>query len=196
MNTPSHIILNLALFSQQEVLQAALPIALGAGLPDAPIFAFYFWTKLVKRQSEHQIWSESYHQPFWQMLIALFHSLPLAFLGLLLSHYFGWEWLRLGFLSMVLHCLLDLPVHNNDAHRHFYPFSNYRFISPLSYWDPNHYGKIVSLVEKLLVVLATIYIFPLIHSSLGQGLLIAVNLLYLASALYSLVARSDLSPQS
>ena len=196
MNTPSHVILNLALFSQQEVLQAALPIAVGAALPDVPIFLFYLWSKFIRRQSEQQIWTESYHQPGWQIAIALFHSLPIALIGLLATHYLGWELLRLGFLSMVLHCLLDFPVHNNDAHRHFYPFSNYRFISPLSYWDPKHYGRIVSLVEKGLVLLATIYIFGIIQSALGQGLLIAVNLIYFASALYSVVAEAKLSAQS
>ena len=196
MNTPSHAILNLALFNQQDLLQAALPIAIGAILPDAPIFVFYFWTKLVRRQSEQQIWSESYDRPFWQSAIALFHSLPLALIGLLTAHFMGWEAMRILCLSMVLHSLLDLPVHNDDAHRHFFPFSNYRFISPLSYWDPQHYGGIVSLVEKLLVLLASIYVFGSLHSWIGKGFLIGVNLLYLSSALYFWLTRPKLSPQS
>lgn len=184
MNTPSHAILNLALFNQQELLHAALPIAIGAILPDAPIFLFYLWTKLIRRQSEHQIWSESYYHPFWQGMVALFHSLPLALIGLLTAHLLGWETVRIVCLSMVLHSVLDLPVHNDDAHRHFFPFSNYRFISPLSYWDPKHHGVAVAWVEKVLVLLASVYIFGGLHSWIGKGLVIAVNLLYLTSSLY------------
>ena len=80
---------------------------------------------------------------------------------------------------MVLHSLLDLPVHNDDAHRHFFPLSNYRFISPISYWDPNHYGGIVSVVELLLVLLATFPVFNLIQSWIGKGLAIAIDLIYI-----------------
>ncbi|HAG83071.1 MAG TPA: hypothetical protein DCL61_18390, partial [Cyanobacteria bacterium UBA12227] len=81
MNTPSHAILNLALISQQSPIQASLPIAIGAILPDAPIFILYFWAKFVLRQPERQIWLETYEQPFWQNWVAMFHSLPLALIG-------------------------------------------------------------------------------------------------------------------
>jgi len=88
------------------------------------------------------------------------------------------------FISMILHSLGDLPVHNDDAHRHFFPFSNYRFISPLSYWDRKHYGSIVSLVEMFLVLLSTYHVFGWVNSYVGKILLILVNGFYLIRTLF------------
>lgn len=179
MNTPSHAIINLFLLGKQSLPQANLSIFLGAILPDIPIFLFYGWAKLIARQSEKQIWSESYYKPLWQTIVAIFHSIPLALLGWLIADYFHWEIVEIFFISLVLHSLGDLPVHNDDAHRHFFPLSNYRFISPISYWDRQHYGAIVSLIELSLVLLATIPVFQILHSAIGKSLLISINIIYL-----------------
>jgi hypothetical protein len=117
-------------------------------------------------------------------VVSLFHSIPLAVIGWLIAYYFGRQNLQILFLSMVLHSLGDLPVHNDDAHRHFFPFSNYRFISPISYWDQNHYGSIVSVVEMLLVMLSSYHVFGFVQSSVGKILLILVNCFYLVGALF------------
>lgn len=178
MNTPSHAILNLVIFHQQLRDQVSPAIIIGAVLPDVPIFVFYLLMKFVYRLSSQQIWSEVYYQPFWQGIVSTFHSLPLALLGVLIAHFWNWHLIEVGLISMVLHSVLDFPVHNNDAHRHFFPLSNYRFISPVSYWDSNHYGAIAALGEILLVLGATIYLLPTTETNWGQGLLIAVNLLY------------------
>ncbi|MDB9377717.1 hypothetical protein [Nodularia sphaerocarpa] len=179
MNTPSHAILNLVIFNQQLRDQASPAILIGAVLPDIPIFVFYLVMKFVYRLPEKQIWSEVYFQPFWQGIVSTFHSLPLALLGVLIAHFWNWRLIEVGLISMVLHSLLDLPVHNNDAHRHFFPLSNYRFISPVSYWDRNHYGVIAALVVLILVFLATIFLFSSTLTNWGKGMLIAVNMFYL-----------------
>jgi hypothetical protein len=174
----------LAILGQNQRPQANLVIVIGAILPDIPIFIFYLWAKFIQRLPESQIWSEAYYQPFWQNIIATFHSIPLALIGWSIAHYWGWKQIEFVFASMVLHSLLDLPVHSEDAHRHFFPFSNYRFISPISYWNPNNYGRIVSFIERLMVLGATFYVFPFVHSYVGKGLLIVVNVIYLLSYLY------------
>lgn len=179
MNTPSHAIINLFLLGKQSLPQANLPIFIGAILPDIPIFLFYGWAKLIVRQSEKQIWSETYYQPFWQNIVVIFHSIPLALAGCLISFYFKWESLEIFFISLVLHSLEDFPVHNDDAHRHFFPLSNYRFISPISYWDRKHHGAIISLIELSLVLLTTIPVFQILHSTIGKTLLICIDVMYL-----------------
>ncbi|MGD1807952.1 hypothetical protein ACP6PL_21310 [Dapis sp. BLCC M126] len=184
MNTPSHAIINLALLTKSQLPQANLAIVIGGILPDIPIFIFYFWAKFIVRLPEAKIWSEAYYQPLIQNLVAIFHSIPLAIIGLLISYYFGWQIMQVICISLVLHSLLDLPVHNDDAHRHFFPFSNYRFISPISYWDPKHYGSIVALIEILLVLLATLRVFPGINSIVGKGLMILVNIFYWSGYFY------------
>lgn len=166
MNTPSHAILNLGLLAKPQQSHFNLLIVFGAILPDIPIFVFYLVAKYIQRLPERQIWSTAYYQPFWQNIVHLFHSIPLALIGLAIARYYGWKPLEIVFLSMVLHSLGDLPVHSDDAHRHFLPFSDYRFI------------------ERSLVLVATVYAFGMVHSYIGKALLIAVNLIYWLSYLY------------
>lgn len=188
MNTPSHAILNLVVLMDQQP-QTVLPIVLGGILPDVPMFVLYFWAKGVRRQSEQQIWAETFWLPFWQNINHTFHSIPLAGIGLTIAHSAGWQVAELLFLSMLLHCLGDLPLHNYDAHRHFLPFSQYRFISPLSYWDPKYHGRTVALVERMLVLVATLYLFPQIDSWTVRILMLLVNGFYLTGQFYRLVSH-------
>ena len=184
MKTPSHAIINLAILGKPQLPQANLIIAIGGILPDIPIFLFYFWAKYIARLPEATIWSKAYYEPSVQNIVALFHSIPLAGIGWLVAYYLGLPSVQILFISMILHSLGDLPVHNDDAHRHFFPFSNYRFISPISYWDRKHYGSIVSLVEMLLVLLSTYRVFGFVNSYIGKTLLILVNCFYLVGALF------------
>jgi len=186
MNTPSHAILNLTVLMQVQP-EAVAPIIGGAVLPDVPMFVMYLWAKQVRQQSEQQIWEETYWTPFWQRINHGFHSIPLQVGGMAVSHLAGWTPLEILFLSAVFHALGDLPIHNHDAHRHFFPFSNYRFISPLSYWDPQHHGKVVALVEKILVLASTIYLLPRVDHWLLQGLMVLFNVTYWTGYFYRIV---------
>ena len=191
MKTPSHYILNIALLGQIIVPKANVAITIGALLPDIPIFIFYFIAKYIYKMPERQIWSKAYYEPFWQNWIAIFHSFPIALTGLLLSFFCHWKLGAITFSSMILHSLLDLPVHNDDAHRHFFPLSNYRFISPLSYWDPKHYGHIVALVELLLVIAVTPLIFNLLLSNITKGLVILIEIFYLVGYIRFYILRNS-----
>lgn len=193
MNTPSHVILNLAILINPQSISQPMPILYGAVLPDIPMFLLYFWAKFIRRLPERQIWTETYYEPFWQNITHTFHSIPLALIGWVVAYYLGWQEIQLIFSSVFLHSLFDLPVHNDDAHRHFLPFSNYRFISPISYWDVKHHGEVVAKVEMLLVLVATLYVFPFFHSYISKSLLIGVNLMYLIRLLRYAVAvqRAD-----
>ena len=184
MKTPSHAIINLAILGRTQHSELNLLIVTGGILPDIPIFLFYFWAKYIARLPEATIWSKAYYEPFVQNIVALFHSIPLAGIGWLIAYYLGLPSVQILFISMILHSLGDLPVHNDDAHRHFFPFSNYRFISPISYWDRKHYGSIVSLVEMLLVLLSTYRVFGFVNSYVGKILLILVNGFYLMGTVF------------
>lgn len=59
-------------------------------------------------------------------------------------------------LSLLLHACADFPLHHDDAHRRFFPFSDYRFSSPVSYWDPRHHGAWGASVELALSAAALI----------------------------------------
>ena len=181
MNTPSHYVLNLVLLGSSIAPKQNLAITIGAILPDLPIFIFYGVSKLIYKLPESEIWGKAYYEPFWQNLVALLHSFPLAIIGLILCFYWKWQTGVVFCLSLIFHSLLDFPVHNDDAHRHFFPFSNYRFISPISYWDPAHYGRIVALIEVLLVLAVTPIAFGFLKSGINKGVIIAIDALYIVS---------------
>ena len=154
MNTPAHAVINLLCLGQQSRAKPWTPILIGAILPDAPMFVFYFVEKVIRGLPEQIIWTQSYHQLHWQNFIDLFNALPLIGLALLSAVWVRSRFSLFLFASMILHVLADLPLHHDDAHRHFFPVSDWRFISPISYWDPSHYGGIVAPLEILAVLVS------------------------------------------
>ena len=152
MQTPGHAVLNLALLGGWAAPSLAVPILAGAVLPDVPIAVLYLRERYVRGLSDERIWSESYQRPFWLNLIHGAHSLPLSLGGGLVALALGVAPLAAFFASVFLHALADFPLHVHDAHRHFLPFSHYRFISPISYWDVRYHGRAVALGEALLVL--------------------------------------------
>ena len=156
MNTPAHVIVSALALGRGQTRKNWLSIIMGALLPDLPMVAFYFYQRLGVGQVDQLIWSQIYFEPHWQQFFDLFNSLPLIAVGTTIALA---RKSRVGaafFLSMALHVALDLPVHREDAHGHFFPFSNWRFESPVSYWDPAHYGFWFGAVEALGVVVGCI----------------------------------------
>lgn len=150
MNTPSHLVLNLCVLGHRESSSAVVPVAVGAVLPDAPMFFFYCVEKLWLGVPEQVIWSSRYFDPTWQDFFDVFNSLPIMAVGIGIALLARRRWWTLLFASMILHVLLDLPLHHEDAHRHFFPLSDWRFASPVSYWNPAHYGTVAAPLEALL----------------------------------------------
>jgi hypothetical protein len=149
MHTPGHALLNLATLGSIVGHEGA--VLLGALIPDLPILVLYTYERL-RGTPEETIWSVCYQRPLWLGIVHGAHSIPLAAIAVAVSWLAGMPGLAAFFASVLLHAMADLPVHAIDAHRHFLPFSQYRFVSPLSYWDPRFHGKQVALVEALLVL--------------------------------------------
>ena len=147
MNTPTHVLMNSALLSDRTRSAHWQPIVFGAALPDLPMVGFYIYQRLFAGRSEADIWNHLYFDAAWQIFFDLFNSIPIAFVGLLVAGWFGRRAWRLLFASVLLHCLGDLPFHHEDAHRHFFPLSDWRFLSPVSYWDPARHENIVAALE-------------------------------------------------
>ncbi|MEA5447669.1 hypothetical protein VB780_03745 [Leptolyngbya sp. CCNP1308] len=170
MNTPSHLILNLAVLRRPVAPAMTWPILIGGLIPDAALFVFYGWARGQGLPAQ-TIWNEAYYSQPWQAIFAVGNSIPLGLVGVALGYALRRAWL--GFLgaSMVLHHLADLPLHHDDAHQHFWPLSLVRFISPVSYWDVDHFGRWGATIELLLVLAATAYLLPRLSSRVSQGLL-------------------------
>ncbi len=175
MNTPAHVVINLLCLGRSG--QSLKPIVLGALMPDAPMVVFYAVEKL-RGTAEGIIWGQSYYQPHWQNFIDFFNSIPLILVGLAIATTIGSTAGIALLASMLLHVLEDLPVHHDDAHRHFYPLSNWRFESPVSYWDVDHYGGIVSMLEILVVLAGCIFLWRIYRTRGARFLLGSIGLLY------------------
>jgi len=160
MNTPTHLLMGAALLSRsrdrwqgssksQRWFNAL--ILLGALIPDLGLFVLFVWARGILGVSEDQLWSEVYWRANWQTVFTIGNSIPLfgflLVLGVVFRRY-TWSLYMVGFASAALiHLAFDLPFHHDDAHAHFWPFTDWRFNSPLSYWDPAHHGGVMQIIE-------------------------------------------------
>lgn len=147
MNTPAHVAASVLVWRGESEWTAASAVTLGALLPDLPMFGFYAYQRLAAGRSEREIWSTLYFQDDWQTLFDVFNSIPLAAVAIVLCRWCGFRWGMLCSASALFHMLCDLPLHNDDAHRHFLPLTNWRYASPISYWDPRYFGHIFMWIE-------------------------------------------------
>jgi hypothetical protein len=51
-----------------------------------------------------------------------------------------------------MHVVVDFFVHADDAYKHFWPLTNWRFFSPVSYYDSNYYGQWFGILESVLYI--------------------------------------------
>jgi hypothetical protein len=152
MHTPAHLILNAALIARGPLRGTLAWTLLGAAAPDLSMFVFFGWHTGVLHTPQAQIWGRAYFDPAWQTVFDASHSIPGAMLGLLLALRAGSARGIAFFGSVLLHCGVDLALHHDDAHRHFLPLTRWRFESPVSYWDPRHFGRLGALLEVCSVI--------------------------------------------
>ena len=184
MNTPTHMLVAAALFSKPAARNRNIAVLSGAVLPDLSIFVLYAWGKFIDGQSSWQIWRETYWSEPWQTLGAISNSFPIW--GLVLGGAIAFRvwWLALLAGAALMHLALDFPVHAGDAHRHFWPLTDWRFHSPFSYWDNRHYGDVVAILEVALGAALTLILW-LRFSGLWVRAMLALSFtLYAAVPLY------------
>ena len=87
----------------------------------------------------------------------LFHSPVLLALYLLIGYGLwrrgirGGDWFFWLAAAAMFHTLLDIPLHTDDGPLLLFPLNwRWRFHSPVSYWDPAHYGREWAAFEHLL----------------------------------------------
>jgi len=157
LHTPAHVATSLLIWRNAVNWKETLAVVAGAILPDASMFLFYGYQKAVG-SSEHQIWSTLYFADHWQLFFDVFNSIPIFLALAIVAHFTNRRILFLVVASALVHVLCDFPLHNDDAHRHFLPFTNWRFISPVSYWDRRHFGIYVIIIELAFSVLSCAYL--------------------------------------
>ena len=162
MLTNTHILVGAALFARKKFSKRQnLAVLFGGLLPDLSVFVMVLVSRLPGFQVDN-LWRKPdglYWQEPWQTLSMISNSAPLYAAMLILGFVLAKQtsgrlkgfWLGLSLLSAacLAHVLLDFPVHADDAHIHFWPLTEARFYSPISYWDRRHFGDIVGALEAV-----------------------------------------------
>lgn len=192
MMTQTHLLAGAALFARPGASLRNTAVIIGSLIPDAAIYTLFIWSK-VAGIPESEVWREIYWQEPWQTWTAAGNSFPLiALIGLAgvtalrvpaLSFRIGLFALFFA-LAAFVHIALDFPVHNADAHRHFWPITDWKFYSPVSYWNPQHYGDVFSVLEAFMGVALALVIFRRFKALWLRALLILVCLAYIAVPVY------------
>ena len=144
------------------------------------MFVFFVIERFIRGHSGEALWSVRYYDAEWQAVFDIFNSLPLIAAGALAALALGHRRAVWACASMALHAVMDLPLHSGDGHRHFYPLSDFRFDSPVSYWDPSHYGAYAATGEALAAIAACYVVRGRTGSRWLRGGLIAVAWGYIA----------------
>ena len=151
MLTTSHAILNTTLLGRKDRPERNWPLVLGALLPDVPALV-YMTFKVAHCAMNHWVWDNSYYPPIWMPWVDWAHSIPIAAAGVLLALAVKYRPALFFSLSMLLHDIEDLFVHSTKSHHQFLPFSDYRFISPVSCHEPEYHAALMVPLEWMLVV--------------------------------------------
>ena len=78
---------------------------------------------------------------------------------------------------------MDFLVHHDDAYRHFWPLSDWKFMSPLSYWDPRYYGNWVSAVDTIIILGLLLWLSSRYTSTQARAGIVLVGLLYITATI-------------
>lgn len=179
MNTPSHWLMTVCLgkLNRSQVENPNWALGLGALAPDIPLYilsfggiAYFSWVKNwpLKEVFPHLYADDGlyFNDPGWIAFHNLFHSPTSLFLMLVATLVTAklWpkatRWFRFFLAACALHCVVDVLTHHDDGPLLFFPFDwKARWISPVSYWDPAHFGREFMVFEGLLDLFLVGFLF-------------------------------------
>ncbi len=172
MNTPAHVIFAAAAFARPGDRARNLAVVCGAVIPDLSLYVMVPWQRYVAGRSFDQIFKEDYGSAFWQGVFAIDNSAPLYALLMAAALCLGPRWLAALAAVALLHIAFDFPLHHNDGRAHFWPFTDWVFESPVSYWDPRHYGWLVGPLEGAMCALLVALLWWRFESPAARALLL------------------------
>lgn len=152
MNTPAHLVIGLAAFGRPDSRAISTAALIGALLPDLSLYLMAGVSLFILGIPPRIVFDELYFSETWQLVFAVDNSFLVW--GVLLLVALAWRHAPAIALTgaAMLHLACDFPLHNDDARAHFWPLTDWVFVSPVSYWDPRHHGGWVGAVELVLVL--------------------------------------------
>ena len=181
MITPSHAVYGLAFFGKANDMKRNIAVTLGGIAPDSITFLFFIVNHFLMGYSSEMMWDDMFFNSTWRPFINLSHSLILLPFLAFVGYYYGKRLMMFFFMSATVHAMFDFCVHTQDAYAHFWPLSHWRFISPLSYYDPQSYGNVVGLFDSIIVLALITYVWHHSHNKYWRGMFACLALLYTLS---------------
>lgn len=189
MNTQTHLLVAAALLAKPDAPKRNIALIIGALLPDIAIFILFGWA-VATGVPQQTLWREVYFSEPMLTFTAIGNSAPLlATIALV-----GWAYARwragnplpslplltvLG-LAALSHLALDFPVHADDAHPHFWPISEWRFRSPVSYWNNAYHAQWVTVIELLVALGLLTLLWRRFKARWVRAILLLAGLAYIA----------------
>jgi hypothetical protein len=169
MNSQTHVIMSAVLFGRRAPKRAWIA-ALGGAIPDFPMLLIVAVLKLFSVPSPI-VFGVLYWQEWWQITNAIAHNFWL-WGGLLIAALLWRErkaataasidratLVMIFAASAFLHVAIDFLCHREDAHMSLWPLTRWKFISPVSYYDPQYYGHYFSIFEAALGLVLAFILF-------------------------------------
>jgi hypothetical protein len=183
VNTPAHLIFGAAAFARPNAPAVNAAALFGALLPDLSLYLLTGWSLFVMGIPPGTVFGELYFSPQWQGIFAVDNSIPLWALGLGLGLALRSRLLIAFAGAGLLHLVFDFALHHDDARRHFWPITDFVFRSPVSYWDPRHFGNIAGPVEIGVSLLLCVLLWRRFRGWFARVLIAAAALAELAPGL-------------
>lgn len=158
MNTPAHLIIGAAAFGRPDAAKVTLAALLGGFLPDASLYLMAGVAIFGMGISPEVVFRDLYFSDAWQQVFAIDNSFVLWGVACAVAVWARSAWAVALTGAALLHIALDFPFHAEDARMHFWPITDWKFISPISYWDTSQGGAVFGVIEMVLVVALTIYL--------------------------------------
>lgn len=179
MNTPAHLIFATAAFGHPHDRAITTAAILGALAPDMSLYLMASWSIFVAGIDPETVFRSYYYSSEWQRVFAVDNSFVFWGVGLGFAMW-GRSQIFIAFAGAgLLHLAFDLPVHNHDARMHFWPLTDWKFISPISYWDNRFHATFVSRVELAAALILVVALLARFRRWPGRVLILCVALLEL-----------------
>lgn len=195
MISTTHTFLALALFTRKGQPVRNRSVFLGSIVPDSFIYVAWVILTVFMGVSQERIWGDIYFDDPMQIIASIFNSIPI-YLGLLAFGFFKrqkiWGMALMFFaLAALSHIALDFPVHNHDAYAHFWPLSDWRFYSPISYYEKHLHGNTVGVIDASIAIISSLVLWRR-FSAIWVRILLA---LCIAVMVFLTLARLGFLPQ-
>ncbi len=159
MNTPAHLIFGAAAFGDPLRRGTTTAALLGGLAPDLSLYLMAGVALVILQIPPQVVFDELYFSDAWQTVFAIDNSVFVW--GLVFA--LGW-WrsnaMVIAFAGAgLIHLATDFALHHDDARAHFWPLSDWRFASPISYWDSAHHARWVAPAEAAATLALTVLLW-------------------------------------